>query len=108
MDEGHLREEFAARGVRADFARSLPDLRSAFFARGGHDLLVLLDDVAVCLAERAVTCLRDLDPTIGVVAFGRELARCNLQDPVSRLVEYHPASRAGVGAILRVLATRSP
>jgi hypothetical protein len=101
-----LRRELERHGLRFDVARSLEELRSAFFRRGGHDLLLLTPDLSPNFAERAADAVHDLDPNVAVVAFGRELGRATFRGIVTRLPEFHPASRAGVGAVLRVLSVR--
>lgn len=89
--------------LRPDIAATLTEARTMFFQKGGHDVLVLLE-VPVALAERTTVALRALDPDLTVIAFGRELAHADLPACATRVPELHPASRAGVGTILKAIA----
>ena len=99
-----LRELLEDQGAQLDAAKDLAEMRAAFFSRGGHDVLILTPDLPVQIAERAARALRDLDRDVAIVAFGRELTRAKLPESATRLPEFHPTSRAGIGAILRVFA----
>ncbi|MCA8942555.1 MAG: hypothetical protein KDB80_08380 [Planctomycetes bacterium] len=98
-----LADGLARHDLAADIAQTLAEARAAFFRRGGHDAVILVD-VPTSLAERAVHALRDLDPEVAIIAFGRDLVHAELPGTTTRLPELHPSSRAGIGAILRVLA----
>lgn len=86
-----------------DLATDLNELRRIFFARGGHDLLVLLTDKSPNAQRSALSQLRAVDPDLAVVCFGD---RAPAETRVTQLKHYHPGSRAGAGAVLRVLRTR--
>jgi hypothetical protein len=90
-------------GAAVDLAGDLGQARERFLARGGHDWLVLLPDVPPALATEAVHDLRALDARLRVVVFGSgQLRECNAARVV-RLQAYHPSSRAGIGAVLKLL-----
>ncbi len=89
-----------------DVAGSMCDLRTAFFSRGGHEVFIVMPDVPVSLAERAVQALRELDSDVSVVVFGSGLRHAELPGTVHRCPEFHPTSRAGIGAVLRAVELR--
>jgi hypothetical protein len=104
---GPLFDVLCRNGVTCETAPSLDALREAFLARGGHDALLLAPDVERSQARRAAHALRAVDPGLLVVAFGRDLQRADLPEAAVCLAGLHPTSRAGIGAVLRLLANHS-
>ncbi|MCA8957640.1 MAG: hypothetical protein KDC87_16310 [Planctomycetes bacterium] len=94
-----------AQGHRVDSARVLAEARGMFLECGGHDGLVIPGDVPARLAREVVRSLRAIDPSLRVVAFGEQLGR-SVAGSVHRVRGLHPASRAGVGAILKAICAR--
>lgn len=89
--------------------RAVADLgaaRERCLARGGTDLLVIAPDAKPALAEKVARALRDLDPGLEIVVFGREVLRNSLTTGLHRISELHPTSRAGLGALRRHVAAR--
>lgn len=91
-------------GVRVSIATDLAALRTAFFESGGHDALLLGPDLPAGAARTAAESLLAVDLELRVVAIGPDHARSALPHQVARLTAHHPASRAGVAAVLRALA----
>ncbi len=89
-------------GFGIDLATDPATARRAFFQSGGHQVLILGPDVAPGLAWRVLDSLRGVDPELPVVAYGGPLSRRPLPFGVTAL-SLHPSSRAGLGALLRVL-----
>jgi hypothetical protein len=98
-----LAEALRNLGVRTEVTRSLAGLRDAFFRCGGHDVLLLGPDLPAHLARAAARSLAEIAPGLRIVAFGEALQRGDVAGPIVRLQGIHPTSRAGVGAVLRVL-----
>jgi hypothetical protein len=97
-----LRRALLEAGFRWTRAATLADAQAAFLAMGGQDGLIIAPDASPSVAEQVVLSLRRLDPRLPVLVFGRDLLRgCTALGRVHRLPEYHPASRAGVGAVLK-------
>jgi hypothetical protein len=92
--------------MQVDVACTVADALRWFLARGGHELLVILPGTPLPLARAAVEKLREVQEGLVVVAFGREWDQ--LPRRTIRLRDYHPASRAGVFALLRVLRASQP
>lgn len=95
-------------GAVVDLAHDLAQARAVFLARGGHGWLVLLPDVMPALAAEAAHDLRALDDRLHVVVFGVEQLRDCQAARTVRLHAYHPSSRAGIGAVLKLIATAAP
>ena len=90
-------------GIAIDVAGDADEAQRLFLDCGGHRLLVLGPDIGQGLARQVVACLRNVDPQLPVVAFGPETFR---QDPparLTRLPDFHPSSRAGIGAVLKAI-----
>lgn len=98
-----LRDAMSAQGVHVDIVDSLEALREAFLQRGGHDGLAVTDRVKPQLATDAAESLRALDPDLRIVAFGHGLDRASLPEGAVRLRDFHPSSRAGIGALARAM-----
>jgi hypothetical protein len=89
-------------GFRVDVACDLGSAQKVFFAAGGHDCIVIGPDVAPGIADAVVGSLRDVDPLLPAVTFGRVLTRA-VKSCRTTSVHFHPGSRAGHGALLRFL-----
>jgi len=90
-------------GVAVDIALSATQARDLFLARGGHQVLVVGPDAGQGLAQQVVQDLRCADPDLPVVAFGSGCFRSTPPAGLTRIAHFHPSSRAGIGALLRVL-----
>ncbi len=90
-------------GIAIDIARSAEEARDLFLDRGGHRLLVLGPDVGQGMAQQVLNALRSADPELPVVAFGPGCFRSNPPDGLTRIPDFHPSSRAGIGALMKVL-----
>ncbi len=100
---GPLLRAVAEADCGADLAADLAEARQLFFEQGGHQLLVLAPDLSPGSARRIVGDLRALDPELGVVAFAdRQLGTAPCPRS-TRASAFHPASRAGIGAVLKAL-----
>lgn len=91
-------------GLSIDTAVDGQDARTTFFAAGGHDCLVIAPDVRPGIARSVVQSLRGLDPELPMATFGPAVTGGARSNRVN-LASYHPASRAGTGALLRFLRT---
>jgi hypothetical protein len=89
--------------IPIDLVSDLRGARRSFLHRGGHRMLLLAPDLAPATALRITQSLLAVDPTVRVVVFGRELLRQQGDRVFRRLASYHPSSRAGIGAVLRVV-----
>ncbi len=89
-------------GFRIDQAEDPKSARLAFFQSGGHQILLLAPDVPPGIARQVLESLRQLDPDLPVIAYGDCLTRKPLPTGVTAL-SLHPSSRAGLGALLRVM-----
>jgi hypothetical protein len=102
-------------GLRVDLVEDLEQLRDAFFSRGGHDALLVGPDVHGPVARRAIECLAEIDQAVQILVFG---SRCgpehdagtpsSVARAVSQATAFHPSSRAGLGAVLRLLRVELP
>lgn len=90
-------------GMHVDEVRDAAGARSAFFAAGGHDCLVVAPDVRPALAAAVAASLRSVDPDLPMATFGPPLGGPERPARSARLDGYHPGSRAGAGALLRFL-----
>ena len=95
-------------GIAIDVARSTAQARDLFLDRGGHRLLVVGPDVGQGMAQQVLNALRSADPQLPVVVFGPGCFRSNPPDGLTRIPDFHPSSRAGIGALLRILRGLSP
>lgn len=93
----------AAHGIAVDVARDAAEARTAFFASGGHDCLVIAPDVRPGLARAIAASLRTVDPALPLASFGPPFGPPDRPALEARLGAYHPGSRAGLGALLRFL-----
>ena len=89
-------------GFRIDLAEDPQSARLAFFQSGGHQILLLAPDVPPGIARQVLGSLQNLDPDLPVIAYGDCLTRKPLPPGVTAL-KFHPSSRAGLGALLRVM-----
>ncbi len=89
-------------GFRIDLAEDAQSARLAFFQSGGHQILLLAPDVPPGIARQVLGSLQNLDPDLPVIAYGDCLTRKPLPPGVTAL-RFHPSSRAGLGALLRVM-----
>ena len=69
----------------------------------GHDCLVVAPDVRPGLAQQVFEALRTIDPELAMASFSRKLGDEGRPARQARLAAFHPASRAGTGALLRFL-----
>jgi hypothetical protein len=88
-------------GFHIDVACDLGSARQVFFAAGGHDCIVIGPDVAPGIADAVVGSLREVDPELPAVTYGRELGKT--KQARTATLHLHPGSRAGAGALLRFL-----
>lgn len=88
-------------GFHIDVACDLGSARQVFFAAGGHDCIVIGPDVAPGIADAVVGSLREVDPDLPAVTYGRELGKT--KQARTATLHLHPGSRAGAGALLRFL-----
>lgn len=89
-------------GLRIDLAEDPQSARLAFFQSGGHQILLLAPDVPPGIARQVLGSLQNLDPDLPVIAYGDCLTRKPLPPGVTAL-KFHPSSRAGLGALLRIM-----
>ncbi len=99
-----LESELQVAGWNIDVVADLAEVRSCFFHSGGHRVLILGPGLTPKQATTAANSLRGIDPDLTVIAFGAQVGRPVLPTGTTLLTAFHPASRAGIGAILRVLA----
>ena len=93
-------------GCRVDVAEELDALLDTFVAAGGHRVALIAPEVPNVVAARAATSLTAVDPALRVVVFGHDTRSPGWPEVgVVRLAAHHPAARAALGAVLRVLAT---
>ncbi len=90
-------------GIAIDLACSAAQARDLFLDRGGHRLLVVGPDVGQGMAQQVLNALRSADPQLPVVVFGQGCFRSNAPHGLTRIPDFHPSSRAGIGAMLRIL-----
>ena len=100
----------AALALVVDVATDLAELRSRFFASGGHDVLVLTPALEPGIARAAIDTLRAVAPELPIVSFAAALQRRDLPATagLTCVASLHPGSRAGVGAVLRSLHSTPP
>lgn len=94
-------------GARGFAASDVGGARARFLARGRLDLLVIALDTAPQVADDVVRAIWAVNPEVEVLVFGRELLRSSAPARLHRIAELHPASRAGLGALRRHLATQA-
>ena len=90
-------------GITVDVASDVVQARAIFLQRGGHHLLVIGPDTGNGMARQIVDYLRGVDPQLRVVVFGTENFRDARPTELSRIPAFHPSSRAGIGAVLKVI-----
>ena len=98
-----LLDQLRRAGLHVDVVRDLQAARTTFFGAGGHDCLLVAPDVRPGVAQSVATSLGAIDPRLAFASFGPDLD--GRQTRTARLKSYHPASRAGQGALLRFLRT---
>lgn len=91
-------------GVQADSVTDESEARSKFFVSGGHRWLLITEDARPGPARRLAHSLRHVDPTLNIMVFGRGFSEQGLGH-VHRVRSLHLGSRAGLGAVQRLLAT---
>jgi DNA-binding NtrC family response regulator len=94
-------------GHVVDVATDVASAQGLFLQRGGHALLVVTPAVCSGEARRLLDKLRAVDPGIVVVVFGDSTLRSLGPDQVHRIRSFFPGSRAGVGAIQKLLCSLS-
>ena len=75
--------------------------RTRFLRRGNLHVLVIAPDVSPVVADAVARAVWAVDAGVDIVVFGRELLRAPAHQRVHRIVELHPTSRAGLGALRR-------
>ncbi|MHC4815073.1 MAG: hypothetical protein ACYTGW_20875 [Planctomycetota bacterium] len=90
-------------GIAIDIAGSATQARTLFLDRGGHRLLVVGPDAGQGMAQQVVNMLRSVDPQLPVVAFGADSFRDTQPQGLMRIPDFHPSSRAGIGAVLKAI-----
>lgn len=101
-----LSAALADAGIRVDNATSMAESHARFFECGGHDALLVAPDVPLRLSAAVAHNLRELDDELLLVVFGEAQLREPTLRRVTRLC-YHPTSRAGIGAVLKLLVERA-
>ena len=89
-------------GIAIDIASSAAQARDLFLDRGGHRLLVVGPDTCNVMAQQLARVLRSVDPQLPVVAFGASFRGTTMKG-LTRIPDFHPSSRAGIGAVLKVI-----
>ncbi len=89
-------------GIAIDIASSATQARDLFLDRGGHRLLVVGPDTGNGMAQQVAHVLRSVDPQLPVVAFGASFRGTPMKG-LTRIPDFHPSSRAGIGAVLKVI-----
>ena len=102
-DSSDLIEGLLAHNYTVDRATSIDETRELFLERGGHTMLVISAEVSSNLAQQAIDTLREIDESIPVVVFGELTLRDSATRNLHRIPSFHPSSRAGIGAIQKVL-----
>ncbi len=90
-------------GHTVDLATGVAAAQGMFLQRGGHALLIVAPGVGPGDAERLLSQLRAVDPGLPIVVFGESTLRCKGPDQVHRIHGFFPGSRAGIGAIQKLL-----
>lgn len=90
-------------GHQVDVATDLASAQGLFLERGGHALIVMAPSVSSGEARRLLGILRSVDPDIAVVVFGDSTLRDLGPEKVHRIRSFFPGSRAGIGAIQKLL-----
>jgi hypothetical protein len=98
----------SSEGFRADLATGIATARGLFLERGGHALLVVAQGVGPGRAAQVIEALRAVDQDLPVVIFGADEQRGGDPPHVHRIRSFHPASRAGIGALRQVLCSLPP
>jgi hypothetical protein len=98
-----LLEHLRQLGVHVDVAADLAGARALFFSTGGHGCLVIGPDVRPGVAARVARSLRAVDPQLPLATFGPGLGVRPRPARDAVLAGFHPASRAGTGALVRFL-----
>lgn len=94
-------------GIAIDVAGSTEQARDLFLDRGGHRLLVVGPDTGAGMAQQVAHALRSVDPQLPVVAFGQSFRDTRIKW-LTRIPDFHPSSRAGIGAVLKVIQGLGP
>ena len=66
-------------------------------------MLIISPEVGTGLAQQAIESLREIDESIPVVVFGELTLRGTQLPNLHRIPSFHPSSRAGIGAIQKVI-----
>ncbi len=97
---GHGLEDL---GFAVDHATDLPSAQKKFLERGGHTVLLVAPDIGTGRARATINALRSVDPDLQVIVFGEEILRDESGPGLHRVKSFHPGSRAGIGAIQRIV-----
>lgn len=92
-----------ADGWSVDLVSSVETAQDMFLSRGGHTLLVVTPEVPSGLTQRVIERLREVDPDLPILVFGEDSLRDTRLPNVHRIRSFHPTSRAGLGAIRRII-----
>ncbi len=99
----NLSHGLANLGFAVDHATDLPSAQMKFLERGGHTVLLVAPDVGTGRARAAINALRCVDPDLQVIVFGEQILRDEKGSGLHRVKSFHPGSRAGIGAIQRIV-----
>ena len=103
-----LVEGLEAQGYGVDLVTSVQQAQGIFLERGGHALLVVSPDVGTGQALQVIEKLRSVDDGLPIILFGDDVLRDTKLLNVHRIRSFHPGSRAGIGAIQKVICNLSP
>ena len=100
---GNLVSVLEKAGHVVDVATDTRMAQGLFLERGGHTMLVMTPSVSPGRAKRLLDSLLAVDPQIPVVVFGDSTLRSLGPDKVHRIRSFCPGSRAGIGALQKLL-----
>ena len=95
-------------GYIVDVVSTLEEAQQEFLARGGHRLLVVTPEANPALVQRVIENLRGVDPDLPIVLFGDDTMRGSSLSNLHRIRSFHPGSRAGIGAVQKVICGLVP
>lgn len=93
-------------GHAVDVATNQSMALNLFYQRGGHAMLLITPSVGSGEAKRVLHSIRAVDPAIEAVVFGDSTLRSLETSKLHRIRTLFPGSRAGIGAIQKILCNR--